>query len=135
MHRDSTRRLITLLLRDEQAAIKWHSQEVPDAIRARLSLPCNAKYIAALATAHWPPVASERAEIGNTVLGALVLPNDHMINWTVETTLRGYEPEPPKMEAGVLTWWLTEERRVYWWLLPAIVAAPAAKLDLAEVAA
>ena len=126
MYRDSTKRLIMLLLHDERAAIKWHSQAVPDAVRHRLSLPGNAALIAALAAEHWPPVASERAEVGYIALGALALSADHMINWTVETAFQEYEPEPPKMEDGVLAWWLDEGRRVYWWLLPPEVVSPVA---------
>ena len=129
MHRDSTTRLIRLLLTSEEAAIKWHSRPVPEHIRRRLSLPRNTTHIAALASQSWPPVASERAEVGTTRISALVLGKDHMVNWAVDTTLQGFEPEEPRMTDGVLTWWITPTRRAYWWLVPLAVIVPLVAAD------
>lgn len=118
MHRESTRRLVKLLLTDENAAKKWHSKPAPAHILARLTCPESLAPIVSIAKAHWPAVSTFVAEVGPSTVGALWPVNDHMIEAYVEAEFPSGVPYAPELLEGVVIWSQTATKRVWWGLLP-----------------
>lgn len=118
MLRDSTRTLIRLLLKDEEAAKKWHSKPVRAHIEAELTQPNNLDEIVSIAKAHWPAVSTFVAEAGPSIVGALWPVNDHMISNYVEATFPSGVAYAPALLDGMVIWSQTDTLRIWWALIP-----------------